>query len=138
MKKRILISGEFDLFHYGHMILLKKCRELYPNDILIVGIHTDEECAQYKRRPILTYEERERSIREFGIPDEIIECPLLETRELYEKYNIDKTIHAHKKEEHEYYVENCYKDGEKMGIFQRLEYTSEISTSEIIQRIHNK
>ena len=45
MKKRILISGVFDLFHYGHMILLKKCRELYPNDILIVGIHTDEECA---------------------------------------------------------------------------------------------
>ena len=34
MKKRILISGVFDLFHYGHMILLKKCRELYPNDIL--------------------------------------------------------------------------------------------------------
>lgn len=45
-----------DLFHYGHMRFIKKARAL--GDYLLVGICADDVLASYKRRPILTMEER--------------------------------------------------------------------------------
>ena len=48
----IYVSGVFDLFHYGHMILLKKCKKLYKNCYLVVGVHSDEDCIPYKRKPL--------------------------------------------------------------------------------------
>ena len=132
---RVLVSGIFDLFHYGHMLLIKKCRYLYPNDTLIVGIHSDEECTNYKRQPIFDFNTRKKTIEIFGIQDEVIECPLKETKDFYNKYKIDLTIHAHSSDDHEFYIKNCYTDAVEMGIFKRLDYTSEISTSEIINKI---
>ena len=86
---RVLISGIFDLFHYGHMVLIRKCRELYPNDTLIVGVHADKDCENYKRKPVLTFEERKKSIEIFGVQDEVIACPVLETEEFYKDNKID-------------------------------------------------
>ena len=53
---RIYISGVFDLFHHGHMKLLKKCRENWKNDELLVGVHSDQSCETYKRLPIMNME----------------------------------------------------------------------------------
>lgn len=38
--KRILTYGTFDLLHYGHVILLKRAKEL--GDYLVVAVSTDE------------------------------------------------------------------------------------------------
>lgn len=38
--KHVLTYGTFDLFHYGHMRLLKRARAL--GDYLVVGLSTDE------------------------------------------------------------------------------------------------
>ena len=115
----ILISGVFDMFHYGHMLLIKKCRELYPNDKLIVGVHSDNECEKYKRKPVFTFKERMKSIEIFGVQDEVIECPLKETKEFYLHNRVDLTIHAHSLKDHDYYIKNCYYDANEMGIFKR-------------------
>ena len=40
--KRVLVYGTFDLFHYGHLELLKKTKELYKDVFLIVGVNSDE------------------------------------------------------------------------------------------------
>ncbi len=48
-----------DLFHHGHVLFLQRAREL--GDYLIVGIHADDVVTSYKRRPILTMEERAKS-----------------------------------------------------------------------------
>ena len=135
---RILVSGVFDLFHYGHMLLIKKCRNLYPNDTLIIGLHSDKECENYKRLPILNLEERTKSVKVFGHHNEIIVCPLNETKEFYLTNKIDLTIHAHSLEDHDYYINNCYNAAHEMGIFKRLDYTSQISTSDIIKRIEKR
>lgn len=45
-----------DLFHYGHVEFLRKVRA--PGDYLLVGIHSDDVVVPYKRKPILTMEER--------------------------------------------------------------------------------
>lgn len=47
--KVVITYGTFDLFHYGHLDLLRRARSL--GDKLIVGLSTDEfnECAKQKQ-----------------------------------------------------------------------------------------
>lgn len=145
--KTVYVSGVFDMFHYGHIRLLKKCEEIafnLKNDPvrLLIGVHNDKDCTEYKRKPILTMNERASSIIEIfemlgqrGIFVAIlVDAPLVETQELYEEQDIIKVLHAHSKEEDEYYS-RFYKVAKNMGIFQRMEYTGGISTSEIIDRV---
>lgn len=63
--------GTFDLFHIGHVKLLKKCREL--GDKVIVGLNSDEFIEKYKgKKPVMSYFEREQIIEELGLADQII------------------------------------------------------------------
>lgn len=48
--------GVFDLFHVGHSRLLQEARAL--GDTLIVGVFTDNVAAQFKRLPVIPFEQR--------------------------------------------------------------------------------
>lgn len=53
---RVYTGGTFDLFHAGHVNLLRKCAEL--GDVT-VALNTDEFIEEYKGRgPVCSYEER--------------------------------------------------------------------------------
>jgi len=146
--KTIYVSGVFDMFHYGHVRLLKKCEEIaYELMIklrepvrLLIGVHNDADCANYKRKPIMSMNERSTSIIELiewlgyrGLfVAVLIDAPLIETKEFYESKEIIKTVHAHKEENKKY--NKYYEDAIKMGIFERLDYTGGISTSDLIDR----
>ena len=45
-KIRVWVDGCFDLFHFGHANAFRQARAL--GDVLIVGIHTDEEVERVK------------------------------------------------------------------------------------------
>ena len=55
-KGRIYIGGTFDLFHSGHIELLKNAR--YQGYEVVVSLNTDEFAEQYKRKPIMPLNER--------------------------------------------------------------------------------
>ena len=56
-------TGVYDMFHIGHLNILKKAKERC--DYLIVGVSTDEVVESYKHRaPIIPFEERIAIIRE--------------------------------------------------------------------------
>ena len=131
---RILIPMSVDLFHYGHVTLLKKVKENNTNCISIIGLISDEQMINYKRKPILNFFERKIVIESCKYVDEVINCPLTYTYNLLEKLNIDKVIHAHDPEEDDKYHYFCKNIPEK---FERYNYTKGISTTEIIERVKN-
>ena len=48
--------GVYDLFHIGHINLFKRIKE--NCDKLIVGVHNDEQVMTYKKKPIISYDDR--------------------------------------------------------------------------------
>lgn len=67
-------AGVFDLFHIGHLNLLKRCREMC--DYLIVGVVTDEHTMRMKgKRPFIPFGERVEIVRACRYVDEVVEVP---------------------------------------------------------------
>lgn len=56
MKKVIITYGTFDLFHIGHLRLLKRLKSL--GDYLIVGVSTDRFNALKGKKTIIPFEDR--------------------------------------------------------------------------------
>ena len=124
-----------DLFHYGHVRFLKRIKEKYPNDILIVGIHHDDEVENYKRIPIMSLTERVEVVEACKYVDKVIpNAPVNITEDYLQKHNIDIVIHAHLENDDERY-QKMYEIPSKLNKFKRLEPTSSISTTLILERI---
>ena len=59
-RRTVYTGGTFDLFHPGHVFLLKQCKDLAGGDgEVVVALNTDEFIEAYKgKRPVMNYEER--------------------------------------------------------------------------------
>ncbi len=129
---RVYTDMVADLFHYGHVELLKKARAL--GDYLLVGICDDDVVAAHKERPILTMEERVATIAGCRYVDEVIpNAPWIFDPTWIEIHKINLVVHGddYSQKQFEYY----YKVPIEMGIFRSVPYTKGISTSAIIRRI---
>lgn len=69
--KKVLTYGTFDLFHVGHVNLLKRAKEL--GDYLVVAVSTDEFNAGKGKHSYYSYEERKKIIESIKYVDEVIE-----------------------------------------------------------------
>lgn len=65
----VLTYGTFDLFHPGHVQLLKRARELGSR--LLVGLSTDEFNAQKGKRSVMCYEDRKTVLESCRYVDEV-------------------------------------------------------------------
>jgi glycerol-3-phosphate cytidylyltransferase len=70
----IYTGGTFDLFHSGHVKLLKRCKELAgESGIVVVSLNTDEFIKEYKERlPVCNTEERTAVLKACRYVDEVI------------------------------------------------------------------
>ena len=65
-------TGVFDLFHIGHLNILKKAKE--QCEFLIVGVTTDELCKKRKNKvPIICEKERIEIVRAIKYVDKVVE-----------------------------------------------------------------
>ena len=68
--KTVITYGTFDLFHIGHLNILKRAKML--GDRLIVGISTDSFNLQKNKKTLIPYSERAEIIRHLRFVDQVI------------------------------------------------------------------
>lgn len=82
-------TGVFDMFHIGHLNILKRAKE--QCDYLIVGVSTDELVQHEKcKTPVIPYEERVAIIRELRCVDEVVMQPDKDKRAAWDRLHFDK------------------------------------------------
>lgn len=68
---KVFTAGTWDLFHIGHLNILKTSKEL--GDYLVVGVSTEELVYSYKgKEPIISLEDRIKIIKSCRYVDEVI------------------------------------------------------------------
>ncbi|KAI7756388.1 hypothetical protein M8C21_010964 [Ambrosia artemisiifolia] len=112
----VYIDGAFDLFHAGHVEILKRARQL--GDFLLVGIHTDEIVSEQRgpHFPLMHLHERSLSVLACRYVDEvIIGAPWEITKDMSQPdpYSVPKN----------------------MGMFRMIESPKDITTTSVAQRI---
>jgi len=69
--KRGYTTGVFDLFHVGHLNILKKAKQ--QCEYLIVGVSTDELVRQYKNKDtVIPFDERKLIVESIKYVDEVV------------------------------------------------------------------
>lgn len=69
----VLTIGTFDLFHAGHVDLLRRCQQLAgPDGKVIVGLNTDEFVEGYKgEKPVISFRNREDVLYALGMVHDV-------------------------------------------------------------------
>lgn len=86
-------TGVFDLFHIGHLNILRRAKE--QCDYLIVGVSTDDVVYNYKhKKPIIPYEERYEIVSAIRYVDEVVPQTSMDKMEAYKKYKFNALFHG--------------------------------------------
>lgn len=134
--KRVYIDGIFDLFHRGHLESLRKAKNIDEDTYLIVGVISDDVSKDYKRLPVINYDDRLEIIKSINIVDEVIkDPPLVITKEFVETNRIDIVVHGFANEEDWEKQKEFFKFLIDVGKFKKISYYQDTSTTDIIRRI---
>ncbi|WP_281614277.1 adenylyltransferase/cytidyltransferase family protein [Flammeovirga sp. SubArs3] len=137
-KKNIYVVGVFDLFHRGHLELLKKSKALGTH--LIVALNGDDMTAQYKRKPFVSEDDRLAIIESLECVDHAFIINQFDNKDVLVEYDIDVVVHGDDWDVEGYMeqirVDQEFLDKNKIELA-FLPYTQGISTSELIKTIKN-
>ena len=86
--KKGYTTGVFDMFHIGHLNILKNAKE--QCEYLIVGVSTDELVQKSKNKtPIIPFEERKQIVESIKYVDEVVAQEDKNKVGAHEKYHFD-------------------------------------------------
>ncbi len=86
-------TGVFDMFHIGHLNILKRAKERC--ETLIVGVSTDELVESYKHKsPIIPFEERIEIVKAIRYADVVVPQTSMNKMEAWERLKFDVLFHG--------------------------------------------
>ena len=86
-------TGVYDMFHIGHLNILKKAKE--QCEYLIVGVSTDEVVKNYKNKlPIIPFEQRREIVAAIKYVDEVVPQTSLNKMDAYKKLKFNAIFHG--------------------------------------------
>lgn len=135
----IYTDGVYDLFHRGHVESLKKCKSLFEgNTYLIVGVVSDNDATNYKRKPVYNEDDRYSIIENIKYVNKIIKgAPLIVTEQFLNTYNIDYVVHGFSNIQDNNKQDEFFKIPKQLNKFLEIDYYSKISTTDIIKKINH-
>lgn len=86
-------TGVFDMFHIGHLNILKRAKE--KCDFLIVGVSTDEVVQKYKNKtPVIPFEERMEIVSAIKYVDKVVAQETMDKMIAWEKLHFNVLFHG--------------------------------------------
>lgn len=86
-------TGVFDLFHIGHLNILRRAKE--KCDYLIVGVSTDECVESYKhKKPVIPYEQRAAIVEAIKYVDEVVPQTTMDKLAFLKMRHFDVMFHG--------------------------------------------
>lgn len=80
-------TGVFDLFHIGHLNLLRKAKE--QCDYLIVGVSTDDLVSYKNKKAVIPFEERMAIVKAIRYVDEVVPQENMNKMDAWEKLHFN-------------------------------------------------
>lgn len=127
----------FDMFHIGHLNILKQAKQ--QCDCLIVGVTTDETVISYKNKiPVIPFNQRFEIMESIQYVDYVIQQRELDKFHAWEQLHFNVMFHGNEWQGTDLY--NRYeKQFEKVGVrIEYLEPTKGISSSYLREIISHK
>lgn len=130
-------TGVFDLFHIGHLNILKRAKE--QCEYLIVGVSTDEVVLNYKHKtPVISFDERCQIVSAIRYVDEVVPQTSMDKMEAYTKYKFDAIFHGSDWKGSDMY-NSIVSEFAKLGVdVVFLPHTDGISSTEIVNSIEKR
>ena len=86
-------TGVFDLFHVGHLNILRRAKE--QCDYLIVGVSTDELVKSYKNKiPVVNFEDRKKIVEAIRYVDKVVPQTNMNKFEAWENLKFNAIFHG--------------------------------------------
>lgn len=86
-------TGVFDMFHIGHLNILRRAKE--QCDYLIVGVSTDDVVAQYKHHlPVIPFEQRVEIVSAIRWVDEVVAQTTMDKMQAWKELHFDVMFHG--------------------------------------------
>lgn len=127
-------TGVFDLFHIGHLNILKHAKE--QCDYLIVGVSTDECVESYKHKiPVIPYEQRMEIVKAIRYVDEVVPQETMDKLRFLEERHFDVMFHGEEWKGTELYNNYEFQFAKYGAEIVYLPHTDGVSTSILKEKI---
>ena len=132
-------TGVFDLFHIGHLNLLKRAKSMC--DYLIVGVSTDDLVSYKNKKPVIPFNERVEIVKAIRYVDKVVAQENMNKMEAWQKYKFNIMFVGDDwkgTEKWENYEKEFEKVGVKIQYFPYTKGTSSTLINQVLLELRNK
>lgn len=129
-------TGVFDMFHVGHLNVLKRAKERC--DYLIVGVSTDELVQLYKHKtPVVPFEERIAIVEAIKYVDRVVPQVSMDKLKAWEELHFSAIFHGDDWKGSDMYndIEKALKEVGCDMVF--LPHTDGISSTMLVEKLQS-